>query len=133
MLDYIASAPSKKPFARKPNFLPIPIATSLLGLLPRLAPTPVPLIMLNMCHLLRVDLTPLEQERLGRHDTRLPRRRADVFRPERIREHGLHLLERFAGRLREGEEDMDKHGEIEDAEDEVDFPLDVHESWGDEV
>lgn len=75
----------------------------------------------------------LQQDRLARSDARLPRQRPYVLGPERIRKHILDLLERLARRLGEREEDVHEHGEVEDAEDDVGFPLDVFEGGRDEV
>lgn len=63
----------------------------------------------------------------------LPRGRADVARAVWVFEHLVDFLERFAGRLREEEEDVDRHGSTEDAEDDVRLPGDVDEGWRDEV
>jgi hypothetical protein len=48
-------------------------------------------------------------------------------------EHFFHILESLSRRLGEEEEGVDCHGGAEDAEDEVDAPLDVDESGWDEV
>ena len=101
----------------------------------RLTPTPVPLtlLMLKARHLLRVYMSLLQLDRLPRNDMRLPRQGPDEFRSQRVRKHVLDLFQRLARRLREGEEDVDSHGEAEDAEDEVRLPLDVFKGGRDEV
>lgn len=63
----------------------------------------------------------------------LPRRRADVARAVRVFEHLVDFLERLSGRLREEEEDMDRHSCAEDTEDDVCLPGDVDEGWRDKV
>ena len=45
----------------------------------------------------------------------------------------LNLLERFSRGFWEEEVGVDKHGNTEDTEEDVDFPLDVLESWWDKV
>ena len=84
--------------------------------------------------LLRIRcLAPFEQQGLPSRDVRLPGRCAHVLQTQGIREHGLDVLERLAGGFGEEEEDVQEHGDAEDAEDDVDLPLDVDKSGGHEV
>ena len=99
----------------------------------RVTRTPLPLHMRKPRRLLLVHLATLQPDRLARHDARLPRQGANVPGPRRVRKHVLDLLERLARRLREREEDVHQHGQVEDAEDDVRLPLDVDESGRDEV
>ena len=101
----------------------------------RLTPTPIPLplLMLKVRHLLRVHVSLLQLNRLPRNNVRLPRQGPDELRSQRVRKHVLDLLQRLARRLREGEEDVDGHGEAEDTEDEVRLPLDIFKGGRDEV
>lgn len=78
--------------------------------------------------LVSLEASGLRGEVLG-----LPRRRSDVARAVRVFEHVVDFLERLSGRLREEEEDMDRHSCAEDTEDDVCLPGDVDESWRDEV
>ena len=89
--------------------------------------------MLELGHLLGIDLAGLEQSGVVELLVRLPRGGADVFWSERVGEHLLDFLEGLAGRLGEGEEHVQEHGGVEDAEDDVDLPLDVDERGGHEV
>jgi hypothetical protein len=50
-----------------------------------------------------------------------------------LHEHLLDIFQRLSGCLGEHEEGVDRHGGAEDAEDEVDLPLDGDESWRNEV
>ena len=89
--------------------------------------------MLKLGHLLRIDLASLEQPGITVLLVRLPGESTNVLGPERVSEHGLNLLERLAGGFGEGKEDMQEHGGVEDAEDDVDFPLNVDKRRWDEV
>lgn len=99
----------------------------------RIAPAPLPLLMLKLRHLLLIHLSMLQQHRLLRDDVRLPRQRPDILGPQRVREHLLHLLQRLPRRLREREEHVHQHRQVEHAEDDVRLPLDVDERGRDEV
>ena len=84
-------------------------------------------------HLLLVQLPVLQQNRLARHNARLPRQRPHILRPQRIRKHRLHLLQRLPRRLRERQQHMHEHRDVEDAKDDVRLPLYVFKGWRDEV
>jgi len=68
----------------------------------------------------------------GGIDAGLPRRGSQVFDAIGVLEHGLGLLEGLARGLGEHEEDVDEHGEVEDAEDDIRLPADVGEGHGGE-
>ena len=89
--------------------------------------------MLKLRHLLGINLAGLEQSGIVELLVRLPRGGADVLGSERVGEHLLDLLEGLARGLGEGEEHVQEHGGVEDAEDDVDLPLDVDERGGHEV
>lgn len=99
----------------------------------RITSTPLSLLMIKLRHLLLIHLPMLQQERLLRNDMRLPRQRPHILGSQRIRKHILHLLQRLPRRLREREEDMHQHREVEHAEDDVRLPLDVDKRRRDEV
>jgi hypothetical protein len=75
------------------------------------------------CNLLRVDCAMLHCRDASVLDVRLPR---GYF----AQKHALHILQCLASGLWEQEPDVDRHCSVEDAEDDVDFPLDVDESGG---
>ena len=75
----------------------------------------------------------LHQQRLFRRRLGPPWHRTDILRPARISKHILDLLERLARRLGERNQDVQEHGDVEDAEEDVGVPLDVDESGGHEV
>jgi hypothetical protein len=81
---------------------------------------------LKSSSLLAVNLATLGTAGAAVFDPRLPCRGTR-------HEHFLDILESLARRLGEEEESVDCHGGAEDAEDEVDAPLDVDESGWDEV
>lgn len=89
--------------------------------------------MLELGHLLLIELAALKQQSLLRHGLRLPRRGADILGTEGIGEHILDLLEGLAGGLRECDEHVEEHAGVEDAEEDVHLPADGDEGRGHEV
>lgn len=63
----------------------------------------------------------------------LPGGSSDVADATGVFEHGGDLFKWFACCLREAKEDVEPHGNAEDAENNVDLPSDVDESWGDKI
>lgn len=84
--------------------------------------------------LLITNLAPLQLSRPS-INMRLPRRRPNILNTTRraIIKDLFNFFEGLLGGFREEEEYVDEHGDAEDAEDDVDFPSDVGECWGDEV
>jgi hypothetical protein len=76
--------------------------------------------------LLVINLPTLSPTGIAVVDLCLPRRRTQ-------HEHLLDIFQGFTSSLREEEEGVDGHGGTEDAEDDVDAPLDVDERGWDEV
>lgn len=65
-------------------------------------------------------------------DSCLPRSRANVRQTVGVFEHLRNVFERLASRLREQEDNVDEHAQVEDAEDDVDLVANVGKRWGHE-
>lgn len=89
--------------------------------------------MLELGHLLGINLAGLEQSGVVELLVRLPRGGTNVLGSKWVGEHLLDLLEGLARGLGEGEEHVQEHDGVEDTEDDVDLPLDVDERGWDEV
>jgi hypothetical protein len=77
--------------------------------------------MFKRLSLLRVQITLLYAARVAVVHLCLPSRNV-------CEEHFLDIFERLSGGFREHEESVDSHGSAENAENKIDFPLDIDES-----
>lgn len=84
--------------------------------------------------LLSIHFSPLHASGVS-SNTGLPCRRSQVPKTSRCRiiKDFFDFFKWLLTRLREKEQDVDEHGETEDAEHDVDFPADVGEGRWDEV
>ena len=89
--------------------------------------------MIKLGQLLRINLAMLKQERILRSNVGLPGKGTNILGAEWISEHALDLFKSLARRFREGKEDVDEHGRVEDTKDDIRFPLDIFESRRHEI